>query len=263
MALTPEDVVNKRFQATKFREGYDQDEVDDFLDEVVNELRRLTDENEELRQKLTSCERRVGELSRASVARESAPEPVPAPVPVVPPAPVTVAQPVPAPEPPPMTPAAQLQSVGQGPEAAAGMLALAQKLHDEYVRNGEQQRDRIVGDAREHAARLVREAEEKQRQTLGSLEQERSLLERKIDELRAFEREYRSRLKSYLEGQLRELEAKAAVVPNRSQAPAPAGVAAGAQPSYSNGPLPTRGAYAADSSGSDSSGPSYPFSERN
>ena len=32
MALTPEDVVNKRFNPTKFREGYDQDEVDDFLD---------------------------------------------------------------------------------------------------------------------------------------------------------------------------------------------------------------------------------------
>lgn len=264
MALTPEDVVNKRFQATKFREGYDQDEVDDFLDEVVNELRRLTDENEEFRNKLSACERRVGELSRASVARDSAPEPVAPPMPVPPPAPVTVAQPVPAPapEPAPLAPVAQMQSVGQGPEAAAGMLALAQKLHDEYVRNGEQQRDRIVGDAREHAARLVREAEEKQRQTLGSLEQERSLLERKIDELRAFEREYRSRLKSYLEGQLRELEAKAAVVPTRQ--PAAAAVAAGGQPSYSsNGPLPTRGAYAADSSGSDSSGPSYPFGERN
>jgi len=70
MALTPEDVVNKRFQATKFREGYDQDEVDDFLDEVVNELRRLNEENEELRTKLGSCERRVGELSRATVARK-------------------------------------------------------------------------------------------------------------------------------------------------------------------------------------------------
>jgi DivIVA domain-containing protein len=273
MALTPEDVVNKRFQATKFREGYDQDEVDDFLDEVVNELRRLTDENEEFRQKLSACERRVGELSRASVARENAPEPVAPPMPVPPPAPVTVAQPVPVPAPAPepvapapMAPAAQLQSVGQGPEAAAGMLALAQKLHDEYVRNGEQQRDRIVGDAREHAARLVREAEEKQRQTLGSLEQERSLLERKIDELRAFEREYRSRLKSYLEGQLRELEAKAAVVPTRgqgavAQAQAPAPVAAGGQPGYSNGPLPTRGAYTADA-GSDAGGPSYPFGER-
>ena len=39
MALTPEDVVNKRFQATKFREGYDQDAIDDLLDEVVVALR--------------------------------------------------------------------------------------------------------------------------------------------------------------------------------------------------------------------------------
>ena len=42
------------------------------------------------------------------------------------------------------------------------MLALAQKLHDEYVRNGEQTRDRIVNEARDHAGRLVREAEDKQ-----------------------------------------------------------------------------------------------------
>ncbi len=254
MALTPEDVVNKRFQATKFREGYDQDEVDDFLDEVVNELRRLTEENDEMRQKLGACERRVGELSRATVARESAPEPESAP-----PAPMPVAAPAPVPEPIQIRPAAQLETVGgAGPEAAAGMLALAQKLHDEYVRNGEQQRDRIVGEAREHAARLVREAEEKQRQTLGSLEQERSLLERKIDELRAFEREYRSRLKSYLEGQLRELEAKAAVVPNRG--PQPAASLTGSSGGYS-GPLPTRSAYAAEQQ--DTGGPGYPFGERN
>ena len=148
----------------------------------------------------------------------------------------------------------------QGPQEAAGMLALAQKLHDEYVRNGEQQRDRIVSEAREHATRLVREAEEKQRQTLGSLEQERSLLERKIDELRAFEREYRSRLKSYLEGQLRELEQKAAVVPNRSPQPAPS--LAGSGPGgYGNGPLPTRGTYAAEAGG-DQAGQSYPFGDR-
>ena len=59
MALTPEDVVNKRFQPTKFREGYDQDEVDDFLDEVVVELRRLNQENEELRQRLAAAEARA------------------------------------------------------------------------------------------------------------------------------------------------------------------------------------------------------------
>ncbi len=246
MALTPEDVVNKRFQATKFREGYDQDEVDDFLDEVVNELRRLNEENEDLRQKLGACERRVGELSRANVAREAVGEPEP------------VKQlPMPMQLPEPMRPAAQLEAaaVGQGPEAAAGMLALAQKLHDEYVRNGEQQRDRIVNEARDHANRLMREAEEKQRQTLGSLEQERSLLERKIDELRAFEREYRSRLKSYLEGQLRDLESKAAVIPTRGGGQAqPAGLVPG--PGGYAGTLPGRGGY---SDGAEQPAQQYPF----
>ena len=254
MALTPEDVVNKRFQATKFREGYDQDEVDDFLDEVVNELRRLSEENEDLRVKLGTCERRVGELSRANVSREGTEEPAPV-LAVAPPQPV-VAEPV-----RPMAAAmAGMDGGPGGPQEAAGMLALAQKLHDEYVRNGEQQRDRIVSEAREHATRLVREAEDKQRQTLGSLEQERSLLERKIDELRAFEREYRSRLKSYLEGQLRELESKAAVVPNRSPQPAPS-LAGSAPMGYSSGPLPTRGAYAADQ-GAEQTSQGYPFGDR-
>jgi DivIVA domain-containing protein len=258
MALTPEDVVNKRFQATKFREGYDQDEVDDFLDEVVNELRRLGEENEELRTKLGSCERRVGELSRASVAREAAPESSPVPMQAAPPPPVQMPQPVQVQAPEPARMVSPLEAAAQGPEAAAGMLALAQKLHDEYVRNGEQTRDRIVGEAREHSTRLMREAEEKQRQTLGSLEQERSLLERKIDELRAFEREYRSRLKSYLEGQLRELESKAAVVPTRGSAPAPAATVGASQAPYS-GPLPTRGGY-----GESSEQPvQYPFGGQN
>jgi DivIVA domain-containing protein len=259
MALTPEDVVNKRFQATKFREGYDQDEVDDFLDEVVNELRRLGEENEELRTKLGSCERRVGELSRATVARESAPEPVQLQVAAPPPPPVQMPQPVAVQAPEPVRASSQLESVGQGPEAAAGMLALAQKLHDEYVRNGEQTRDRIVGEAREHSTRLMREAEEKQRQTLGSLEQERSLLERKIDELRAFEREYRSRLKSYLEGQLRELESKAAVVPTRGAPTSPPATVGASQAPYS-GPLPTRGGYADQGSEQPAQ---YPFGGQN
>ena len=34
------DVLAAKFQATKFREGYDQDEVDELLDLVVAALRR-------------------------------------------------------------------------------------------------------------------------------------------------------------------------------------------------------------------------------
>jgi DivIVA domain-containing protein len=243
MALTPEEVVNKRFQPTKFREGYDQDEVDDFLDEVVNEIRRLNAENDELRQKLAACERRVGELTRAGAkegsgdsekAPETSPKPaVSAPASAAEPAPKSpsapAADPAPAPAAVPAVAAAAVGAAGsqQGPEAAAGMLQLAQKLHDDYVRAGEEQRDKIVSEAKEHATRLVSEAEEKQRQTLGSLEQERSLLERKIDQLRAFEREYRSRLKSYLEGQLRDLESRGTVLPSSGGKGGQEGVALG------------------------------------
>ncbi|MBO9048156.1 DivIVA domain-containing protein [Curtobacterium flaccumfaciens pv. flaccumfaciens] len=34
------EVADKRFRPTKFREGYDQGQVDDFLDEVVVALRQ-------------------------------------------------------------------------------------------------------------------------------------------------------------------------------------------------------------------------------
>ena len=70
MPLTPEDVVNKRFQPTKFREGYDQDEVDDFLDEIVVELRRLGQENEDLRQRLLASESRIAELQRSGAVHD-------------------------------------------------------------------------------------------------------------------------------------------------------------------------------------------------
>jgi cell division septum initiation protein DivIVA len=88
------------------------------------------------------------------------------------------------------------------------MLALAQRVHDEYVHNGEVERDRIVGEAQATAERLVREAEEHKNRTIGQLEEERVLLERKIDELRVFERDYRARLKSYLEGLLNDVEGR-------------------------------------------------------
>jgi DivIVA domain-containing protein len=70
MALTPEDVVNKRFQPTKFREGYDQDEVDDFLDEIVVELRRLNQET-------TSCARSSPRPPQAGRRRPASPRRLP------------------------------------------------------------------------------------------------------------------------------------------------------------------------------------------
>ena len=213
--LTADDVLNKKFQATKFREGYDQDEVDDFLDEVVNTLRDLQGENDDLKGKLAAAERRIAELSRAGAQQAApAPKPEPTPEPAPQPAPVQPA-PVPALAQPPV---AQTQAPVRGnePESATGMLALAQKLHDDYVRSGQEESDRLVSEARTRAGRIVREAEETSQRTLGQLEQERSLLERKIDELRVFERDYRTRLKSYLENLLSDIENRGNALPPRS-----------------------------------------------
>jgi DivIVA domain-containing protein len=260
MPLTPDEVVNKRFSATKFRQGYDEEEVDEFLDEVVAELRRLTSENEDLKSKLSACERRVGELSRGGATTIApAPEPTPESEPVAaapepPPPPV----PAPAPAPEPMPVAAQApaaSTMAAGPEGAAGMLALAQKLHDEHVEAGRAEGAKVVAEAKEHADRLVREAEEKQRRTLGNLEQERAVLERKVEELRAFERDYRRRLKAYLEGQLRDLDA----LPSAGDAPD----GSSGQPDQVGGgsPLPTRASahQQADSGDSTAEPPRFPF----
>ena len=42
MPLTPEAVDNKEFTTVRLREGYDMQEVDEFLDEVAAELSRCT-----------------------------------------------------------------------------------------------------------------------------------------------------------------------------------------------------------------------------
>ena len=187
MALTPEDVVNKRFQPTKFREGYDQDEVDDFLDEVVVELRRLNQENDELKQRLVSTESRMAELQRnaASEQTQAIAAPVPAPMPIPVPQPVVTADET---------------------ESTNNLLQLARRLHEEHVREGVEKRDALIAEGHATAARVVAEAEAKQRAQITALESERTSIERQIDELRTFERDYRAKLKSYIEGQLRDLD---------------------------------------------------------
>ena len=73
MALTPEDVLNKTFTQTQFRRGSDEREVDDFLDEVVAEMRRIVGENEQLRQQLEEAQARADHAPAAA-----APWPAPA-----------------------------------------------------------------------------------------------------------------------------------------------------------------------------------------
>lgn len=103
MVLTAEDIINKRFQQTKFREGYDQDEVDDFLDEVVAEIRRLNAEIDRLREE---GEQR-GAVEEQPTGSTSAP-----------------------------SPQQSASVVDITHENAGSLLSLAQRLHDEHIAEG-------------------------------------------------------------------------------------------------------------------------------
>ncbi|UTT62214.1 DivIVA domain-containing protein [Microcella humidisoli] len=245
MALTPEDVVNKRFQSTKFREGYDQDEVDDFLDEIVVELRRLNQENDELRQRLVAADARIAELGRGgSVAA----------APMEAPAPAIVAAP-PAPVPAPVV-EAPVASASEPSADTNNLLQLARRLHEEHVREGVAKKEQLIAEGQAEAARIVAEVTNAQQGQLQALEQERSMLQQRVDELRTFEREYRQQLRTYIQTQLAELEGTA------QPAAAPSASTAGSAPAAAStvGSAPVYGS--APAFGSDQpfpgSAPSYP-----
>ncbi|MBV0895095.1 DivIVA domain-containing protein [Microbacterium sp. NC79] len=185
MALTPDDVVTKQFQHVRFKEGFDPDEVDDFLDEIVVEWRKTIEENVELKAKLAAFE--SGEAA------------APAPVAATP----AVEEPVAA-EPAPVAEAPVAQN--NVPTQSASIIELAQRLHDEHVAEGQSQRDKLIADAKEQATRIVSEAEANGRAEKERLDKERTVLEGRISELREFERDYRANLRKYIEGQLTDLD---------------------------------------------------------
>jgi len=61
MSLTPLDIHNKEF-ARSFR-GYDEDEVNEFLDQVIKDYETLIRENKELQTQLISVEERLGHFA--------------------------------------------------------------------------------------------------------------------------------------------------------------------------------------------------------
>src|SRR3954454_466046 len=244
MPLTPEDVSNKRFTPVRLREGYDMGEVDQFLDEVEAELARLTRENDDLRTKLSAAQ-------SGSPVEAAAPAPMPEP-----PAPEPVAaRPEPEPEPvreptatiqtPPAGAVAvgvetiRVETVGDASNAAARLLELASRNADQLVEDAKSEADKIIGEARTKAERLEGEAKtnadkleadargraqsldsetaERRTQLFGNLERERNTLSHEVDNLRAFEREYRSRLKTYFSQQLEALESSGSADPTAGQ----------------------------------------------
>lgn len=177
MPLTPTDVANKQFRIA-FR-GYSLDEVDAFLDEVENELSRLLRDNVALKE-------RAGTPATSTTEAAAAP------------------------------PAGAPLASMEGQEAALRTLLLAQRTADEAIAEARAEADEIVAKARAEAESTLSEANAKAARidedvaariqaATGDLDARRRALEGRIEELRVFEREYRTRLQAYLETQLREL----------------------------------------------------------
>lgn len=239
MALTPEDVLNKNFTATQFRRGYDEQEVDDFLDEVVVELRRLSGENSELRRKLEACQqnrnlqdsapvavaavgpdgdavRRAEAATKAEIERiqresedriakaragaEQAEKDAQARIQrarsdaqdaerqaqsaqqsaVQARMDAEEAQSrrsVTMPEGMPQTSTQAIAALtGGGAADAAGVIALAQKLHDEYVSQGKAEHDRLLGEATRQRDQMLAEATNQRDQMLAEANNRRDQL---------------------------------------------------------------------------------------
>ncbi|MFP5355948.1 MAG: cell division protein [Gemmatimonadota bacterium] len=174
-------------------------------------MRRLNQENEELRQRLVAGESRLAELQR-SAAQQSAPQQL-------------APQQAPAPEQQSAFAPSGFDPNAMDPGNTNNLLQLARRLHEEHVREGMEKRDALIAEGHAAAARVVSEAEQGARSQLGALQQEKNELERKVEELRQFERDYRSKLRGYIEGQLRELESSNAL----TAAPAQAAVSAAPQ----------------------------------
>jgi DivIVA domain-containing protein len=268
MPLTPADVHNVAFSKPPIgKRGYNEDEVDAFLDLVEAELARLIEENEDLREQVSELDQRLGNAQADLEEARSRPQAAP-PAPVSPP--TQALRPVEPPQQmrPPMEPqrsmaapppqlAEERDQGGDHHVQVAKVLSMAQEMAERLTAEAKSEADSMLGDARtkseqllseartksdglvndarsraetmlndartraetlerqsrDKAATLVGDAERKQNEIIGSITREKTVLEKKIDELRTFEREYRTRLKTYLESQLRDLEGRGSAAP--------------------------------------------------
>jgi DivIVA domain-containing protein len=270
MPLTPADVHNVAFSKPPIgKRGYNEDEVDAFLDLVETELAKLIEENEDLREQVAQLEQRLG---NAQADLEEARSRSAAMPPVSPPT-----QAIQRPEPPlrPMDQRGMGPSLGDTGEQGdhhvqvAKVLSMAQEMAERLTSEAKAEADAMLSDARtkseqllseartksdalvndararaetmlndartraetlerqsrDKAATLISDAERKQAEIIGTITRDKSVLEKKIDELRTFEREYRTRLKTYLESQLRDLGERGSAAPSESRSSSNGGYA--------------------------------------
>lgn len=232
MPLTPADVHNVAFKKPPIgKRGYDEDEVDAFLDLVEAELARLIEENNDLKAQMDDMQR-SGPPSQQMRA-------VPPPEPMVP-----------VPPPPPPQQQMAPPRIDENSQVVK-VLAMAQETAEKYVSDAKTEADRMIGEARSASDRMIGEArtkadsmlaearnraeavereargkanaltqdaERKHNEIIGGLETRKNTLDKEIEQLRTFEREYRTRLKSYLESQLRDLDGRGSAEPATARA---------------------------------------------
>ena len=257
MALTPEDVRNKQFTTVRFKEGYDLDEVDNFLDEIEESLAAVTREAEDLRatakgevpesireeirslgdenarlkseldqsakaledaearvvasadstasdEALKNSQTRVNELeSQLSSAQDELTASLAAISELKEQLAASESEGVAA-----AAIAAETSTPAEQGIASVRILELAQRTADEAVASAHIESEQLLNAAKSTSEDLVTEAKLSVASITREFEVQRVAMERRVEELRAYEREYRGRLRSYLEGQLRELESK-------------------------------------------------------
>ena len=248
MPLTPADVHNVAFSKPPIgKRGYNEDEVDAFLDLVENELTRLIEENADLRQRVAELDQELSSARAGGGAQPTTAIPLYEPEP----------EPAPAPPPQPAAPAGEESHI-----KAAKVLSLAQDTADRLTGSAKAESEKMLADARAQADAMVSEArqtaetavadarqradamladaqtrseaqlrqaqekadalqadaERKHSEIMGTINQQRTVLEGRLEQLRTFEREYRTRLKTYLESQLEELGQRGSAAPVDSSA---------------------------------------------
>ncbi|PRH79415.1 hypothetical protein C6N75_10055 [Streptomyces solincola] len=157
--LEPADIERKQFTATRIREGYDQDEVDAFLDQVAVDFAERDKQVDSLQQQIRRLKRDL----------DAARQPVPQ-----------------DPDQPSL-------------ESVKAILVAAQKTADQAVADAHAQAGQIVIDARTEARQIVSASHTERQKQIDALEQRRVELAALINDLGDKREELTKWLKGALE----------------------------------------------------------------
>ena len=154
MPLTPADVHNVAFSKPPIgKRGYNEDEVDAFLDLVEAELARLIEENEDLREQVSQLEQRLGNAQADLEEARSRPAAMGA---VSPPT-----QQIQRPEPPRSMGVALDSEGGDHHVQVAKVLSMAQEMAERLTAEAKSEADAMLSDARTKSEQLLSEARSK------------------------------------------------------------------------------------------------------